>query len=397
VFTGGAWAVAAAAIRNATIQAFFPAEQYLGMRVEMDAGAGAEPTDTTGEAFQRLYAARVRELEHEIAENAAVAGVTLVRRLPVKARGTAPIEVDEGGSAPLARGRLGHATYSDAVDLDFFEVFGAPVLSGRGFDARDLADDVNGVVVNASFVRDVLGGRSAPGRRIRYVGRGADGEPGPWHEIVGVVGDLVADQIVTQGFESPPRARVYHPLDPARAGTYPVYVVAHVSGDPAGVAATLYPAAEGVSPALRLHEVATLDRAEPEIALMWRLFAYVVGGVSGVALVLSLAGIYAVMSFTVARRTREIGVRVALGAPAGRVTAEIFRKPLLQIGAGVLSGCVLMGVVVWSMTDGRVAARDGALLLTLGISVLAVCALACVTPVLRALRVEPTVALTAET
>lgn len=114
---------------------------------------------------------------------------------------------------------------------------------------------------------------------------------------------------------------------------------------------------------------------------------------SGVALLLSLAGTYAVVSFAVARRTREIGIRVALGANAPHVIAEIFRKPLARVGAGVLMGCVLMGVLMWSFTDDSMTAGHGALLLVLGVGMLAVSALACIGPTVRALRVEPTEAL----
>ncbi len=153
---------------------------------------------------------------------------------------------------------------------------------------------------------------------------------------------------------------------------------------------------EAVGPALRIHEIEPLDQADSEVELIWRFSTYLVLIASGIALFLSLPGIYAVMAFAVARRTREIGVRVALGGNTSRVLHEIFRKPLEQIGTGVLLGCASMGILAWVLTDGRLAARDGTLLLALGVGLLAVCSLACVAPARRALRVEPAEALSAE-
>ena len=101
------------------------------------------------------------------------------------------------------------------------------------------------------------------------------------------------------------------------------------------------------------------------------------------------------LSFTVARRTREIGVRVALGSDARRVVAAVFRRPLVQVGLGVATGGVLAAALVF-LTSGDVSPRGVALLLAYMVLMLGVCLLACVVPTRRALRVEPTVALVAE-
>jgi ABC-type antimicrobial peptide transport system permease subunit len=114
-----------------------------------------------------------------------------------------------------------------------------------------------------------------------------------------------------------------------------------------------------------------------------------------VALLLSLAGIYAVMSFAVARRTREIGIRVALGASARGVVIGVFRRPLTQVGLGIAVGAVL---VLWLM-GGMKRLLPIEELAVLGAYVLfmtGVCVLACIVPTRRALRVEPTEALRAD-
>jgi ABC-type antimicrobial peptide transport system permease subunit len=123
-----------------------------------------------------------------------------------------------------------------------------------------------------------------------------------------------------------------------------------------------------------------------------------------IALLLSLSGIYAVLSFTVVRRTREIGVRVALGASQRRIVTEIFRRPLTQVGLGVAAGAmlivvaafVLMGTEMAKGVEGGISATQYALLAAYAALMMAVCLLACVVPTRRALRVEPTEALRTE-
>jgi ABC-type antimicrobial peptide transport system permease subunit len=119
---------------------------------------------------------------------------------------------------------------------------------------------------------------------------------------------------------------------------------------------------------------------------------------TAIALLLSLAGIYAVMSFIVARRTREIGVRVALGASRRSVVAAIFRRPLIQVGLGIVAGAALIAAGGSMETEmpglsGGLSLRDVALILAYAILMLGVCLLACVVPTRRALGVEPTIAL----
>jgi ABC-type antimicrobial peptide transport system permease subunit len=124
---------------------------------------------------------------------------------------------------------------------------------------------------------------------------------------------------------------------------------------------------------------------------------------------LSLAGIYTVLSFTVARRTREIGVRVALGASRQRIVAAIFRRPLIQEGAGVIAGAFLVGLITTVLSaspdSGSAGLADAARAFTLGqvgqivayaTLMMGVCLLACIGPTRRALGVEPTEALRAE-
>jgi ABC-type antimicrobial peptide transport system permease subunit len=124
---------------------------------------------------------------------------------------------------------------------------------------------------------------------------------------------------------------------------------------------------------------------------------------SGVALVLSLAGIFAVLSFTVARRTREIGVRVALGASRPRVVAATFRRPLLQVTGGIVVGTAIIFTAAVLIRNTELPGFEKdltlqgmAMIIGYGIVMLGVCMLGCVVPTRRALTIEPTIALRTE-
>ena len=309
----------------------------------------------------------------------------------------AQIELDDAGPSESVTGR-GFFTTTTAVDPEFFDVFQTPVLAGRGFAAQDTRAGANTIVVNQLFVNQVLAGRNAVGRRIRYRAEdsAANKAPGPWFEIIGVVRDLVPDPQTPMSLDNPGKIVVYHTLGSNRTQSYPLYLAAHVrSGDPTSVLPALRRMAAEIDPGLRLSEIQRLDQGTSGDARAWNGFADFILLLSAIALVLSLAGIYAITSFTVSRRTREIAVRVALGAQISNIVANVFRGPFIQVAVGVAVGCLMMGALVaLSMRDSDLGVgtvtRHAALLLGYGATMMGVCALACIGPLLRVLRVEPT-------
>jgi hypothetical protein len=282
------------------------------------------------------------------------------------------------------------------VDLDFFDVFQTPVLAGRAFAPRDAG--ANTVIVNQLFVNEVLSGRNAVGRRIRYQVADAQGikAPGPWFEIIGVVRDLVPDPGAPMTLDNPADPVVYHTFGSNRTANYPLYLAAHVrSGDPTAVVPMLHRVAAEISPGLRLSDIQRLDQGTSYDVRAWNGFANFILVVSAIALILSLAGIYAITSFTVSRRTREIAVRVALGAPISHVVATVFRGPFVQVAAGVAVGCLMMGALVATAIRNDdlgigIVSRHATVLVAYGVVMMGVCALACIGPLLRVFRVEPT-------
>jgi putative ABC transport system permease protein len=198
-------------------------------------------------------------------------------------------------------------------------------------------------------------------------------------------------------------AGVYMPFVPGSQGA--VNMIVHGRGDPLAIAPRVRELATAVDPELEVEQMIRIDQAKTPLLWFLGLWIRIIAGLTAVALLLSLAGIYAVLSYIVARRTREIGVRVALGASARRVITSIFKRPLIQVTFGVIAGSVLIAVAAIALQQTQqFAAMKGrgltfgeiGLLAGYAVLMLGVCMLACIVPTFRALRVQPTEALRAE-
>jgi predicted permease len=362
----------------------FAAEKYLAVRVEMSAPDGGMDS--------ARYVRALAALRQRVAAEPAVEGVTFVDNLPRLPHPDYYIEIQQPSSAadslPLPEASVA------SIDPSYFAVLKAPMLAGRAFTASDHAQRIpSAVIVDQGFVDLVLNGRNALGQRIRISSsryRSTD-ETTPWSEIVGVVKDMGMDNVANR---SRP-AGLYVP-----AGTESGYLdqmIVHVRGaDPLSFAPRLRALAMSVDPTLRLNEFQRLNEVSNDLIWFMTLWIRVTSGLTAVALLLSFAGIYAVLSFTVARRTREIGVRVALGASPRKVVTAIFRRPLTQVALGVATGGLVIGIMAVQLSGGPLSVGNVALLLAYVALMFGVCMLACAVPTRRALRVQPTVALRSE-
>jgi ABC-type antimicrobial peptide transport system permease subunit len=204
---------------------------------------------------------------------------------------------------------------------------------------------------------------------------------------VGVVGDLY-----TQPDPYRAAAMVYHPLTPGQVN--PVSLVVRVRGGSAGAfAGRLRDLTAGLDPALRLKEVSAMDAMYAEQQGKMRQGAMVLGLVVLSVLLLSAAGIYALMSFTVTQRRREIGVRAALGGQPRSIMGSIFSRAARQLAAGVLVGAA-SAALLDKASGGQLMGGKGAVYLpVIGALMLAVGLLAALGPARRGLRVHPTEAL----
>ncbi len=390
----------------------FAAEAFLAanLGMEMQSGAGPHPDSATIAAHLARFGTVVERLRLQIVAEPEVAGVTFVDHLPLTnyfdhrialddppSVGTPPGAAETVGQKPLRSTTIAH------VDPSYFEVLGAPILAGRGFQPADLAPGVRVAIVDQGFVDQVLLGRNPIARRVRIAdggirpdGPGADSLP--WYEIVGVVRELG----MIGAAESGRGSGLYLPATPGSG--FPPHMMIHSRGDPMALVPRLRAIAGTVDPTLRLTDFQRMDQVTSSMLWVLGVFFRATLVMTGVALLLSLAGIYAVLSFTVARRTREIGVRVALGADRRRVLLAIFRRPLTQVGLGVVAGATLIafGAAALSRTEqfagasGGLSAGQLALLVAYAAFMLGVCLLACVVPTRRALRVEPMVAMRVE-
>jgi predicted lysophospholipase L1 biosynthesis ABC-type transport system permease subunit len=220
------------------------------------------------------------------------------------------------------------------------------------------------------------------------------GSPGLSREIVGVVKD-----VTRMPRKKTADAMVYRPAAVGPAS--PVHLLIHVQGPASPLSNRLPAVALSVDPDLRLVDVMSLDRAANRDALSLRTFLPVFAVMAVIAVLLSTAGIYALVSFTVSRRTREIGIRMALGAAPRRITTSIFSRAFLQIAAGAVAGAVPSVAIIGS-GEGDVFAGVG---MTAGIGVtcavgallIGVSVISCLVPLGRALRVDPMQALRADT
>jgi predicted permease len=382
--------------RVASYDAGFPTQDYLGVTLGVDDGQEQTLTPEMRASQGTRVRTSLEALRARLEAEPGVAGVTFVDELPGESHAARRAEVV---SLPeIAPKWVAIAS----ADPSYFDVLKAPVLSGRAFGRADLAPNVRVVVVDQGFVDLVMAGRNPIGHHVRLgLGQVADSNaaPLPSHEIVGVVKELGMASAAMPKRE----AGVYLPVVPGSQGT--LKMIVRGRGDPLSIAPRVRELAMAVDPAIRVEQITRLDQVTTPLLWLLGLWTKVIIGLTAVALLLSLAGIYAVLSYIVARRTREIGVRVALGAGARRVITSVFRRPLTQVTLGVIAGIVLIVVAATAAGKstqfqgtgiGVLTLGDVALLVGYAVLMLGVCALACVVPTARALRVQPTEALRAE-
>ncbi|MGH9159195.1 MAG: ABC transporter permease [Vicinamibacteraceae bacterium] len=372
-------------ILDAATRPAYPAEQFVVAELAPDVERATPSGDPSLPERSTAFGSQLSELMRRLDADTAVAGVTFRTTMPDRA-GRIRLE-----GVP-AESPSDYVVASVGVHPGFVEVFGAGMLGGRSFHSNDVREDATTVIVNEAFVRQVLRGGEALGRRIRDVSTdersGSEGTAGRWYEIVGVCEDLLTNPLNPETV----KPEVYYPVAPERAERVSLNI--RFRGmTPAAFGSRLREIVTNVDPALRLGTVRTLAESHRQGLLFARLAGFIVGLVLVSVLLLSAAGIYAMTSFTVTQRRKEIAIRSALGAHPRHVLWSIFARAAVQIVAGVLAGGAVATLVEQLTGGGLLDGRGGILLPGIALVMAMVALLATVGPARRGLKTQPTEAL----
>jgi len=288
------------------------------------------------------------------------------------------------GEPPLPTGEYNDALYRE-VTPGYLEMLGAKVKEGRFLEESDHEGGLLVVVVNEFLAKRHWQGQSAVGKRIRF------DDPGePWRAVAGVVRDIRERGLL---YEMKPA--IYVPVTQVKKpGGFSMLVV-RTSNDPASTIKMVEGAVWSVDAQQPVSYIRTMDQLmESDVADRTRPMI-LLGVFAGLALVLACLGVYGVLAYAVAQRTREIGVRMAMGAKPGDVTKMILGRGMKLSAIGLLAGAALaagLGVLLRTLLYGVTVAAPGIYAGT-AVALVLVAVMACVIPALRAARVDPAVAL----
>ncbi|HVS62383.1 MAG TPA: ABC transporter permease [Thermoanaerobaculia bacterium] len=352
----------------------FPAESFLTARLMRPLEEASPARDAATEERETWSAERLDEVRRRLHAQPGVLAVTRTDRLPGLNHPVEPVQLEDASEEIVAQRVLD-------VDPDFFEVVGASVATGRSFTPADVASRRPVAIVGDAWARETFGGPSAIGARFRYPQRSGE-EGNRWYEIVGTVTGI--ERAVGPGKE----VAIFHPLRPAEHSSVHVYL--RVADAPETLLPQIPELVAAVDPRVGVADLVPLDDVWRPVERSDAFFVMALGVVAAIILLFALIGIYALMSFTVTQRAREIGIRAALGADPRRIVVSIFSRAMAQIGLGVVAGAVLVSLTVARDPEGlRLVAGVAAAMVVVGLA-------GCFLPVLRALRIHPTEAFRAE-
>jgi predicted permease len=345
------------------------------------------PSDS---ARARFYA----RLTERIAELPGVRAVGLASRLPLAHHGenTSPIWVE---GDPSAASRIPPLQLFVTTDGGFFHAMGIPMLAGRTFYALDGRQRGDEAIVNrvtaGHFWHDPTGAR-ALGKRFQTLPNG------PWFTVVGVV-----ESAHDSSLETAPAPTVYFPEAPRADTAFSQLVrtmglVVRTAGDAAAITPQVQGVVRALDPALPVYDVQPMTAVVQRSMAQLSFTMLIIGAAAVVTLLLGAIGLYGVIAYIVSLRTRELGVRIALGATPHAVARLVTRQGLALTGAGIAAGLVLFALLarfLRSLLFG-VAPSDPVTLVAVSLALIAIAALASWLPARRAARVDPMEALRAE-
>jgi putative ABC transport system permease protein len=324
------------------------------------------------------------QLQSRVAVDPAALHTTLTTSIPTSRAATTRLAV-EGNTystnrdMPLAR----HVV----VSTGFFTTFAARPVSGRDFGPLDDASGERVAIVNERFVTRILAGRDPIGARVRL---GNLDSPGEWMTIVGVVPDIWAAGLDASGDRNPPA--VYAPL--AQTPSRDLSVAVETRDAPA-IAASIREAVAALDPDVPVYDVKSMNEVIGDNSWFYGFGVGIVGACGLAALLLAAVGLYGVIAFSVGRRTREFGIRMALGAAPASIRSLVVRRGSLQLVIGAVIGFGLAYTIANGVASllFQVSPADPVTFIAAGLMLVGIAQLATFVPAIRASRVDPLTAL----
>jgi predicted permease len=315
-----------------------------------------------------------------------VAAATLANGLPLDGDGGASFYAAEG--QPAVNAQNVPRIYVHLVTADFFSTLRIPVVSGRTFNDEEISPTSQVAIVSEAVVKRFWPGQDPIGKRVKF---GSLTSSSPWMSIVGVVGE-----VKYRGLPQNPTADpdIYLPFADRNSL---LGIALRTTVPPSSLIGTVRAAVRAADPSIPVYNIATMDELVSRQTSQSRFTMWLMGVFAACALMLAVVGIYGVMSYLVSQRTREIGIRLALGAKGQDILRLVVGNGARLIGAGIVVGIAasfalqrLVSSLLFGVTTADAAAGFAVVILA------AVAMLACYLPALRATRVSPLNALRSE-
>lgn len=345
------------------------------------------------QAWERVTTTFTR-LAEDLSRRPGVVAAGVVSQVPMGPGGNSNGLIPEGKSlegrnAILSRHRL--------VSRGYFRTMRIPLRQGREFDADDHRGQPRVMIVNETLARTAFPGPSPIGKQMACCEIGEEGGSA-WKEIVGVVAD-----VPVWGLEDEAEPEFYLPIGQAPPAAWEwvartMTVAIRTEGEPSAMAPTLREVVRAIDPTLPVFQVAAMDKWIAQSLAESRFNTQLLTTLGAIGLLLAAVGIYGVIAFFVARRTREIGIRSALGASRGAVRGLVLRQGLIPVaigvGAGLIGSLAASGVIASQLRG--VPPHDPVTLAIVAIGLLAIAVVAILAPARAATRIDPTIAMREE-